>query len=464
VTELDTVARLIPAQAGYFKTRARYPCFLGAWGTGKSMTAIGKVVAECETYPGSLWAVWRKEFEDLKDSTCQDFEKYTGMRINSHRNVDFPNKSRIMFRHLEELNNIQNINLSGFWIEQAEELETDDAFFTLFGRLRRKGYPHFGMLTANAKGKNWIYKLFKAGGLVDAVKEAMQGSPELFPAGARAEDMVEVYEATTWDNQANLSQEFLASLKVLKAKKPLIYRRFVENSHEESIVTDVIVQALWVEAAQRRVVDINLPVRRCVSIDVARGGSDKSVFYALEMGGSPGKERFREMAWEEHETRNTMELVGRAQVFAEKHKTGDSYVVDEIGVGGGVVDRLLELKKDVVAVNAAAREGVPAGYLNRRAEILGNAGRIFEDGHIQLLPEDDDLAQQLTWTLWKPMKSNRVLQAQSKDDVREVYGRSPDNADALNNGLWGLPRTKVQVKRDGYSEKRSSYRYNPATA
>jgi hypothetical protein len=164
---------------------------------------------------------------------------------------------------------------------------------------------------------------------------------------------------------------------------------------------------------------------------VARGGSDKSVFYAIENNKVLGHE-----AWE---TRNTMELVGRAQVFAKKWNI-EAYAVDEIGVGAGVADRLKELDKEVVMVNAAQREDVPEPYFNRRSQILGNAANLFEDGKVQIERSDDELAEQLSWTKWRPMNSNRQLQAESKDDVRKTYGRSPDNADAFTNGLWALPK------------------------
>ncbi|MBK7546268.1 MAG: hypothetical protein IPI56_11090 [Elusimicrobia bacterium] len=52
--------------------------------------------------------------------------------------MEFPNKSEILFRHLEEIHGVvQNMNLGWFWIEQAEELETDETFNVLRGRLRR---------------------------------------------------------------------------------------------------------------------------------------------------------------------------------------------------------------------------------------------------------------------------------------------------------------------------------------
>lgn len=142
----DKVFNLIPSQAGFLRSEARYPAYVGSWATGKSLTGIGKAMALSEEFPGNLGIVFRKEFTDLRDSTIKDFESYTGMKVGASRDVELANGSQIMFRHIEELNNIQNVNLGWFWIEQAEELETDEQFFTLFGRLRRKDARHCGFV------------------------------------------------------------------------------------------------------------------------------------------------------------------------------------------------------------------------------------------------------------------------------------------------------------------------------
>lgn len=465
VTDADQVVRLIQPQSEFLLTDARYPAFVGAWGVGKSMVGIGKGMKLSQEYRDNLGVIFRKEYTDLRDSTVKDFKRYTGISVNSSREA-VVGSSVIMFRHIEELNSIQNMNLGWFLIEQAEELDTDDAFFTLFGRLRRKGVKHCGAIIANTKGNNWIKKLWKLGGLIKAIQELMEKEPGLFSPDAKVADMVALYEANTWDNAHNLDKQFLASLKILEKKKPQLYSRFVMNSWEDGASPGVIIQPLDVQAATKRTLDLRKPIRRLISIDVARstpGAGDKSVFYAIE--------NFRLLAKEEHETKDTMKLVGLAQLFArtvwgkEENPQMDAYAVDEIGVGGGVGDRLRELGKQVVFVNSAEREGVPAPYFNRRAEILGEGGKLFELGKVQILENDDDLIEQLSWTKWKPVNSKMILQAESKEDVQKTYGRSPDNADAALNGLWALPQVKIVVQRDGYApDTSSSHRFNAATA
>jgi phage terminase large subunit len=429
----DRVFNLIAPQAAFLKSESRYPAYVASWATGKSLTGIGKVMALSEEFPHNLGIVFRKEFTDLRDSTIKDFEKYTGLKVASGREVELSNGSQIMFRHIEELNNIQNVNLGWFWIEQAEELLTDEQFFTLFGRLRRKDCRHCGLITANTNGHNWIYKLWKLRNL--------EGG--------------ELFEAKTEDNAKNLPVEFLQSLEVLKTKKPKLYNRFVLNSWDESDTIDIIISPEWVNAAAGRDINVGHPIRRVVSIDVARYGDDKTIFYALENNRVLGKE--------EHEKRSTMEVVGLAQLFAKKHGDIQAYAVDEIGVGAGVADRLQELGKKVIFVNSSKKSRFPERYYNIRAEVYSMGADQFEAGKVEIQVDDSDLIEQLCWAKYKTIKSNGIYQVEAKEDIKERYGRSPDNADCFLNGLWALGQTAtIAVKSDRYARK--DVRTSPAVA
>lgn len=422
--ENDRVFNLIPAQAGFIRSQARYPAYVAAWGTGKSTALIARGMMLSEAYKDNLGVIFRKEFTDLRDSTVRDFEDYTGLKVNSNRAVALGNGSQILFRHLEEMNNIQNMNLGWFAIEQAEELETDDQFFKLHGRLRRDGVARTGFVIANTNGHNWIYKLWKIGNDPD------------YP----------LFEADSFAAEHYLPVDTLKSWRELEKKKPKIYRRFITNSWDEADTVDVIIQPEWVEAARVRDVLVRRPLRRLVSIDVARFGDDHTVFYAIE-----GDDKFRRVIGKEvHDKKNTMETVGLSQVFAKKHGGIESFAVDEIGVGGGVIDRLNELDRHVIPVNAAERQNVRQGCFNRRAEIYVTGAERFEAGHVQLLLDDEDAREELSWTRYKTIKSSGIFQIEAKDDVKARYGRSPDHADALLNGLWAFPQSKMVKGEDAY--------------
>ena len=190
---------------------------VSAWGTGKSLCLILRVLRLCEQYPNNLALICRKEFTDLRDSTIKDFELYTGIKVPSHKDVKLPNGSVIMFRHGEELNTLQNINLGVCGIEQAEEFDDDSQWFMLFGRMRRKdcGNPSL-FLIANANGDNWINRLWP-----------LPDDPIYTPAPG-----YELYEATTYDNADVLPESFLKGLETLRVQKPTVYEQYVMNSRK----------------------------------------------------------------------------------------------------------------------------------------------------------------------------------------------------------------------------------------
>src|SRR3990167_7158215 len=141
-TENDRVIKLKPFQDKFIFSEKRYPALVSSWGTGKTMSLIEKIRIHCERNQKALVLFCRKEFTDLKDSSIKDWNDNTGIIVGSDRDAKFSNGSIVMFRHAEELqgNNLNNINLSAFGVEQAEEFETDEVFFKLQGRLRRNGF------------------------------------------------------------------------------------------------------------------------------------------------------------------------------------------------------------------------------------------------------------------------------------------------------------------------------------
>jgi hypothetical protein len=221
--------QLKPWQDKFIFSPKRYPGQWSGWATGKSMDLIFRSMIYSEQIPNNLGIIFRREFTDLRDSTIRDFEKYTGLKVNSERSVAFKNGSVILFRHIEEINNIQNINLGWFGIEQAEELDSDAEFFMLFGRLRRDlnstkefnelGLPlRSGFVIGNA-GDHWGKRLWHDGELEDS----------------------ECIEATTWDNQDILPQDYLDGLRILEKQKPEIYKAYVLNDWNVNVARNLLI-------------------------------------------------------------------------------------------------------------------------------------------------------------------------------------------------------------------------------
>lgn len=156
-------------QEAFIFDEHKFSGYGGGVGNGKSFAGCIKAHRHCEEQPGAFFLIGRKDAVDLEDSTQKDFLALFGDEGTfavKTRTFTYPNGSQIIFRHLAELSKLTNMNLSGFWIDQAEEV-TEAAFKQLIGRIRRQKGPRGqkitrreGFITFNMQGHNWIWRRF----------------------------------------------------------------------------------------------------------------------------------------------------------------------------------------------------------------------------------------------------------------------------------------------------------------
>lgn len=374
-----------------------------------------------EQIPNNLGIIFRKEFTDLRDSTVKDFEKYTGLKVDSQRNCTLANGSVIMFRHIEELHNIQNVNLGWFAIEQADELDSDQEFFLLFGRLRRQVEPtdyfkslglaeRSGFVIANA-GDHWCKPLWREGKLEDA----------------------DCIEATTWDNQDVLPKDFLDSLRTLERTKPEIYKQFVLNDWSVTSDQYVLITKQSIDLLSSIVHDRGRK-RKVLACDPSTGG-DECVIYVIE------NTKIIDTKILHYD--DTMKIVGEIILMLERHKISD-VAVDTIGIGKGIADRLMELNKNVISINSSEKALEEERFANRRAEMWWYAMEQIQNREVEPIT-DEELIRQLTTLRYNPPKSNGKISLELKHETKKRLGRSPDRADAFIYGLWALKEVKEQT-------------------
>jgi len=441
VSAAETVKRIKmrPYQGGFMRCDGRFPALVAAWGTGKTMFGLFKCVLDCERYPNNQWLVVRKEYTRLEDSTIPDFEKYTGLRVGSDKNVKLPNGSLIMFRHGEQINDsdvLANMNLGGFLIEQAEEFETDNEFQMLRGRLRREGVPHRGAVIANTKGHNWIWKLWK------------------MPDPARDSDFV-LFEATSFDNEKKLPADTIADWRKLEKEAPHIFNRFVANSWEDVDTAEKVVPYSWIKRAINRglVCLRDKTIVACDPCGVAEaGGGDEGVIYGIRNGGIIAHEFFR--------NKQADQIAARCQTMRRDINAG-GIVIDVIGPGSGVINWLSKMgEKCIISANSAERSTStePLCY-NKRAEFWWTARNAFRESQASI-PDDPILIEELSQVGYE--LTPRGYKIESKEDLKKAdrLGRSPNRADCLIYGLWGL----TQIDYDSPPIYQSAYHDDSALA
>jgi hypothetical protein len=200
-------------QSAFTDSEARFPAFVGGWGSGKTMVGILKGLQLSQAFPKNLGMIVRKKFTDLRDSTLKDFERYTGLAVKKDaKEVTLSNGSTIMFRHGDELSKLQNVNLGWFMIEQAEEFDSAEQFDLLRGRMRRdEAKVHKGMVIANTAGHNWVWDRWKNKKL----------------------NNYSLVESNIEDCRNHLPQATLDDWEQLKDESPKKYNRYILNSWED---------------------------------------------------------------------------------------------------------------------------------------------------------------------------------------------------------------------------------------
>ena len=157
-----------------------------------------------------------------------------------------------------------------------------------------------------------------------------------------------------------------------------------------------------------------------IAVDVARFGSDKSVIL-----------RRRGMAVEDiqaYRGLDTMKLAGHVANAIQLHKPA-VVMIDEVGIGAGVVDRLREQGYHVQGVNVGMAAQDSEHYANLRAEGFWDLHNLFLRGDVTI-PPDGELVGQLAGLRYTFNSLGRVVM-ESKEEVRRRGGASPDKADAM---------------------------------
>jgi hypothetical protein len=158
--------------------------------------------------------------------------------------------------------------------------------------------------------------------------------------------------------------------------------------------------------------------------DIARYGSDKTVGYRCQAG----------IIRKVHESakQSTMTTAGHIKRIIEPHKGKAPAVIDVVGLGSGVVDRLREQKvKGIIAYNAGWEARDKTRFKNRRSELMWEFREAMEAGEIDLPPqgEDEDLKAQMGAVKWTVDSRGRI-EVESKKDMAKRGLPSPDHLDA----------------------------------
>ncbi len=404
----------------------KYIYFGGAAGGGKSWIGCEWIASMCLNYPGVRYFMGREELTSLKDSTVKTFFKMANhhgcsdqFRYYEHYSaIRFFNGSEIALLNLQFLprdplfERFGSTEYTGGLIEEGGQVHFN-AFDTLKSRVGRHlneqyNIPKKVLITGNPK-KNWTYHTF--------YKPWRDGCLE---PGYR------FIQAFATEND-KIDQGYLESLDDIKdkiTKERLKYGNFEYQDDPLSLVNyDCIVNIFSNEYVTGG--------KRYITADIARFGDDKTIIRVWD--GLRVLERL------ERTKLRITESSALIRSTANKYQIPMSQVmVDEDGIGGGVVD-ILKCKGFV----ALSRPEFGANFDMLKSQCGYRLAELINDNLIYERQENaaakESLIEELEQLKRKTDNSDKKQAIMPKEHIKDLIGRSPDDLDTyIMRAFWEL--------------------------
>lgn len=222
----------LPMQSKFHKSPAKYRCYLGGLGSGKTFAGAQEAYLALIEHPGIFGLIARQTYPELRDTTMRTFFSVLPQDLiqswnKSENHLILKNGSEIIFRSLDDQMKLKSLELGFFWIDESSET-AEDIFLTLQGRLRQRleGLRPFGYLTTNPPNTgHWIEKYFMDIGapIYELIKATTYENQEHLPDGY-IQDLEKNYPAS-W-----IKKYLYGEFGFTSAGKP-VYPMFMESQH-----------------------------------------------------------------------------------------------------------------------------------------------------------------------------------------------------------------------------------------
>lgn len=389
----------------------------GAAGGGKSALGCLWLIEMCMIYPNSRWLMGRAKLKTLKETTLNTFfELATDLKIsnqfkyNAQSNIIvFNNGSEILLKDLflypsdPNFDALGSLEICGGFIDECNQI-VHKAWQIVLSRCRYK-LKEFDiipkLLGSCNPSKNWTYKEFYKKDRDNTLSEAKK-----------------FIQALPTDNP-HLPESYLKSLLSLdKVSKERLYFGNWEYDDDPATLIDLdSISDYW------GATHVKEEGRKYLTIDVARKGKDNTVFRVWH-----GWKCIYRYAIAKS---SLTVVVDKANELRREYGIALSHTIaDEDGVGGGVVD-FLYCKGFVNGSKAANNENFAnlksqCGYYMAAKIVKREAGELVTDS-VVVTTTSEEMEQ----VKQKDIDKDGKIALVSKDVVKKMIGRSPDEWDSI---------------------------------
>lgn len=198
---IEPARSFTPSQRAFVTSSARYPAFVGGFGSGKTAAAMGRAMRLKVQCREQDIAYYLPTYPLIKDIAFQRFPelcerkgwRYKLNQVDSE--ISFPGAGRILFRNMEQPHRIVGYEVAHSLVDELDILPTDkarDAWNKIIARNRQKcGMENTVGVATTPEGFKFVYERWK--------KNPVEGS--------------ELIQADTEENAANLPAGYIEGLR-----------------------------------------------------------------------------------------------------------------------------------------------------------------------------------------------------------------------------------------------------------
>ena len=388
-------------------------------GIGKSALVSWLVIWMLSTRIGSTTIVSANSESQLRKVTWAEITKWLAMGLNSHW-FEVSATSLQPAKWLTEL------------VER--DLRKGTRYWGVEGRLWSAENPDAFAGVHNMDGVLVIFD--EASGIDDAIWAVTAGfftenTPNRFWFAFSNPRRNTGYFYETFHSKRDFWNTKVVDARTVEGTDKAVYQQIIDEygpdssqAHVEvygqfpSAGDDQFIGANTVDEAMKRVKYQDLSAPIVIGVDPARFGADATVIAVRQ-----GRDIVKIIR---HRGDDTMTVVGHVIEAIEEYKP-TLVVIDEGGLGAGIVDRLKEQRYKIKGINFGNKSKNPIMYGNMRAQMWGDMREWLKTASI---PNDRFLKTDLISPMMKP-DSRGTIFLESKKEMKARGLASPDAADAI---------------------------------
>lgn len=400
----------------------------GAAYGGKSYLGCFWITACALAYPDTGWLLGRKDLINLRRTTLLTlFKLWEELGIkrgeynyNQQQNIiTFANKSQIFLFDLAQqpsdplFTRLGGLELTGGFIDESNEVP-EQAISIVLTRLGRRRNEEYRLLPKLLEGfnpdKGHVYSRF--------YKPWRDSQLPLYRR---------FIKALPTDNPT-VTEQYLNQLRNSDkvTRERLLLGNFEYDDDPTALMGYDSIVDLFTNSVEAG--DLYL------TADIARYGQDKTVIILWR-----GLEAYQIHNYEKQGLDVTAQKI--SQLAIDERIPYSHIIVDEDGVGGGVVDSLRGIKGFTANAKALDNPATHLGnnYANLKAQCTYKLADLVNDHKVAVRCDGvirTAIIEELEQIKTKDIDKDRKLQIRPKEEIKELLGRSPDYADALMMRMW----------------------------